>query len=67
MLSNKQNISYVIVSEDMLICKIQGMVWDLSMRRICYKLTKKTAKTEKKKNPYNLKNVLLALRLFAIN
>ena len=45
-LQAKHNISYVIISSKVLIFKIQGNVWDLSIMRISYKLTKRT-KTEK--------------------
>ena len=36
---HKQNISYDIISVDMLFFEIQGIGWDLSMMRISYKLT----------------------------
>ena len=46
-LSNKQSISYNIISEGMLDFEKQGFGWDLSMMRISYKLTKRKTKSEK--------------------
>ena len=42
------NISYDIISVNLLIFEIQGNRWEFSMMRISYKLTKRT-KTEKLK------------------
>ena len=47
-LSNKQYISYDIISFDTVIFELEEVGWDLSMTRISYKLTKRTAETEKK-------------------
>ena len=43
------NISYDIISVNLLIFEIQGNRWEFSMMRISYKLTKRTTKTEKLK------------------
>ena len=40
----------------MLIFELQGIVWDLSMTRISYKLTKRTTKTEKSLKTYDIIN-----------
>ena len=45
----------------MLIFKLQGIVWDLSVMRLNYKLTKGTTKTEKFEKflkKYNTKNFM---------
>ena len=42
-----QNISYDIISIDMLIFELHRIEWDLSVMRIRYKLTIRTTKTEK--------------------
>ena len=41
-LSNKQNLSNAMISVTVLIFKIQGIVLDISMMRMSYKLTKRT-------------------------
>ena len=57
-MSSKQNTSFVIISANMLNIKLQGIVLDLSMMRISYKLTKRTTKIEKiEKNPTDIKSV----------
>ena len=59
-LSNKQNISYDIISVDILIFEIQGIGWDLSMMK-SYKMTKRTTKTkkiEKSLRMYNIKKIM---------
>ena len=47
-LSNKRNISNVMISVNMLIFKIQGIVLELTMMRISYKLTKRTTNWKKR-------------------
>ena len=54
-LSNKQNICNAMISVPSF--KIQGIVLDLSMMRISYKLTKRTTNWKKWKNLKNLENV----------
>ena len=46
-LSNKQNLSDNIISEDMFLSEIQEIRWDFSMMKINFKLTKRTTKNEK--------------------
>ena len=52
---HKQNISLVRISIHLLIFKIQGITWDLSMMRTSYMLTKRIRKLKKLKNPENVK------------
>ena len=59
-LSNKQNISYNIISVDILTFEIQGIGWDLSMMK-SYKMTKRTTKIkkiEKSLRMYNIKKIM---------
>ena len=65
-LSNKQNISYDILSVDMLIFEIQGNGWEFSLMRISYKLTQRTTKTENLKNFWKC-IILQTLWLFVKN
>ena len=60
MLSYKQNNSYVTITINMLIFKLQGIVWDLSMMRINYMLTKRTVtiKKEKLSKKGNIRNFM---------
>ena len=60
MLSYKQNNSYVTITINMFIFKLQGIVWDLSMMRINYMLTKRTVtiKMEKLSKKGNIKNFM---------
>ena len=54
--NQNQNISYNIITVDMLIFEIQGIEFDLSKTRLSYRLTKRTTKTEKSLKKYNIIN-----------
>ena len=59
LMSNRQKISYDIISVNTIIFELQGTAWDISRVRICYKLTTRITKIEKFKNilkTYNIKN-----------
>ena len=57
-LSTKQNISYDIISVNMLIFEIQGNGRDLSITRISYKMTKRTTKTAKFEKSLKMYNII---------